>query len=553
MRGNPVRLPSGLKVEEETDFASDGEMGLFLTRMYGHRDGMFGARWRSNFDYSLEWEDRAVGIRAVRPNGSVIWMPTQAGGWRQSPAKPLPRIEQWPQGWIYLFNEAGGTEIYDQQGRVHVVRNERGVGWHYVYAGAQLQRIDHTSGRSVRFGYTNGELTHVTDPVGSVYRYAYHRVGHHRPRLVETTLPGSPATRITYHALPSRYIGAPPGNMSGKSFDGLRYSTFIYERNDEEARVVSTEHHAGVERHSFAYSGDLESTTENYSVVETNPLGHRTTRRYLDGRLVSVEGAASSNCGSRDRYLQYDANGQPNQVTNFAGAVTTFDHDSAGRLIRKTEAAGTKLQRARTFTWAPDRNRVMSETLEGSASTTYTYLDNGRLASTTVTDFATGAIRGTTYAYTTHSNGLLSSLTVDGPTPGEDLTHQYNASGDLIESRNTAGHATRYEGHNGRGQPARIVEPSGAVTEYEYDQRGRVLVERTFPNGSPVETRYIYGASGLLDAIQAADGSSVIYHYDAARRLVQEDRTEPGGSFAVRRITYNAMSQPLRIEIGRDP
>lgn len=44
----------------------------------------------------------------------------------------------------------------------------------------------------------------------------------------------------------------------------------------------------------------------------------------------------------------------------------------------------------------------------------------------------------------------------------------------------------------------------------------------------------------------------IVYHYDAARRLIQEDVTEPGGSFAVKRYTYNAMSQPIKVEVGRD-
>ena len=61
------------------------------------------------------------------------------------------------------------------------------------------------------------------------------------------------------------------------------------------------------------------------------------------------------------------------------------------------------------------------------------------------------------------------------------------------------------------------------------------------------------GTSGLLDAARTSDGNVAIYHYDAARRLIQEDVTEPGGGFSVRRMTHDAMSQPTRVEIGRDP
>jgi YD repeat-containing protein len=68
-----------------------------------------------------------------------------------------------------------------------------------------------------------------------------------------------------------------------------------------------------------------------------------------------------------------------------------------------------------------------------------------------------------------------------------------------------------------------------------------------------VETRYAYGASGLLDAVQSGDGNTIVFHYDAARRLVQEDMTEPDGSFAVRRTTYKRDVAADPGEIGRDP
>jgi len=52
--GNPVVLYTGNKVEPELDFASQGEMGLYLQRTYNHHwsaVGIFGQHWLSNFDY----------------------------------------------------------------------------------------------------------------------------------------------------------------------------------------------------------------------------------------------------------------------------------------------------------------------------------------------------------------------------------------------------------------------------------------------------------------------------------------------------------------------
>jgi YD repeat-containing protein len=552
LRGNPVRLPSGLKVEEETDFASDGEMGLFLTRTYGQRGGLFGSRWRSNFDYSLEWDEHGRGIRAVRPNGDVIWLPLVHGGWRQSPDKPLPRIEERSDGMFTLFNEAGGTEVYDRSGRIHVVKNAHGLQWYYTWADGRLQRVSHTSGRSVHFAWSDGALSQVTDPAGSVYRYTYHRVGLNAPRLASAILPGAPSTTISYDYQPSPWQGYALGQLTSKSFVGVRYSAFAYESTNENARAVSTEHAGGVDRHAFAYEGQIDSAHQPFTVVETNPRGHRTTRRYLEGRLISVEGAQSAHCPRRFREIQYDGRKQVERATDFAGNATAFAYDLAGRLTRKVEAAGTPIARTQTYAWAADRNDVIASALSGIGETTYTYTNNGRVASETTKDVATGATRKTTYAYTTHASGLLASMVVTGPKAGDARTFVYNATGDLVEARDGAGGVTKYSGHNGRGQPARIVGSTGAVNEFEYDARGRVVVERTFPSGTPVQKRYVYGASGLLDAIHTDDGNTVVYHYDAARRLIQEDMTEPGNTYSVRRITHDAMSQPIKVEIGRD-
>lgn len=130
--------------------------------------------------------------------------------------------------------------------------------------------------------------------------------------------------------------------------------------------------------------------------------------------------------------------------------------------------------------------------------------------------------------------------------------NSYNALGDLIEVKNALGHAYRYGNHDAMGRPGRLISKNGAIVDYVYDGRGRTVLVRSYPNGTPVDTNYIYGASGLLEAMQSSDGKTILYHYDAARRLIQEDLAAPGGGYEVRRTFYNGMSQPVRIETGRE-
>ena len=561
LRGNPVKLPSGEKVEREVDFASDGEMGLALVRTYGERGGrLFGTHWRSSFDFSLEWEDPAVEIRAVRPDGSVVSLRPHGGAWVQRPDRPLPRLVRQGDGLYTLHTETGGVETYDASGWIHVVMNAHGIGWFYAYAqpGQQLQSVTHTSGRSVQFRWTvhvrdgasRHELNEVVDPAGNVFAYAYHHVGLNTRRLASVTLPGPPTTTVTYDYEPPARPGSPLGRLVGKAIDGVRYSDFTYATVAQVPRAVSTQHAGGVDRFTFDYQGDPAGA---WTVVETNPLGHRTVRVYQGGKKVSVTGEASPSCPRRHRAVRYDEDGRLDRVEGFNGGVTTFGYDAAGRIVRRTEALGTAVERTTTYAWDGSHNRLLGVTHVGSSETRYAYGADGRLASGTVLDLASGQSRTVAYRYALHPGGMLASMAVDSPVPGQSRTFLYSPTGDLLEVRNAAGHATRYAEHNALGQPGRVTTPSGAVTEYVYDARGRVVVERTYPSGSPVETRYAYGASGLLDARYASDGTSTLFHYDAARRLVQEDVAEPDGGLAVRRFTHNAMSQPIRVEVGRDP
>ena len=445
----------------------------------------------------------------------------------------------------------------------------------------------------MQLAWTNGQLTQVTDPAGNVYKYSYTAdiFGAGRGRLATTTLPGSPATTVTYHYEDGRHAGA----LTGKSLNGVRYSTFAY---DGEGRAASTEHAGGVERHTFAYavegnetvptpppppppggffsdeehggfcthkmctlprSGNGPSTQvrpTRFRVTETNPLGLKTTHLYEDGKKVSVTGQASASCAARYRELTYDANGFQDIVSDFTDRLTDFDHDAEGRLLKTIEAVGTPVARTTQMEWHDASNRLLRVTVLGDRETRYTWHANGRIASEAITNLSDNGVPGqtrtTTHRYTHHGNGLLATHEVDGPLPNDTITSTYDATGNLLRVENGLGHVTRYAQFNGLGQPGRITSPAGAVHEYVYDARGRVVVERDFPNGAPVATRYVYGASGLLDAMHTADGNTVMYHYDAARRLIQEDRTEPDGTFSVRRISYNAMSQPIRIEVGRE-
>lgn len=616
--GNPVVLYTGNKVETELDFAAADEMGLFLQRTYNHfwgGIGLFGKHWLSNFDYSLAFSSNTAWVQ--RPDGRRIkFLSAGADRWNEDKAQPVAYLVRNADGTYTLHNEDRGTEVYNADGYVLERRNEQGLRWTFAYSGKYLQEVTHSSGRSVRFGWANGQIEQVTDPAGNVYRYTYTPdvFGTGRGRLASTVMPGVPATTIGYHYEDARF----PGGLTGKSFNGVRYSRFAY---DAQGRAISTEHADGVDRYTFTYNVDateelplppptpapggflndnerhgcgiykagdpacyrdvsvggasfysvallsvasvasvLTNTTTTQQrptrlrVTETNPLGRKTTHLYEDGKKVSVTGDASPKCAASYRELTYDANGYEDVVGDFTDRLTDFDYDAHGHLLKKVEAAGTPLARVTSQEWDEAANRVVRVTVAGDTDTRYAWTANGRIASVTVHDLSGKGRSGkTAFAYTEHANGVLATMTVDGPLANDTVTSTFSAAGDLLATRDSQGNTTRYEQHDGLGQPGRITGPSGDVTVLAYDARGRLVNETRVVGGTSHSTRREYNGAGLLAKVQAPDGQARHFAYDAAQRLVEAYERQPDGLYTRERTTYNALSQPVAVEVQRTP
>lgn len=585
MAGNPVVLFNGNKIELEVDFVSDGEAALHLQRLYNHYwagVGIFGKHWISNFDLKLTFGSTgftytngvATGVDSCypRPGGSTCSIGVKTSIYAHRPDGKITgyylnsadgifyggksKIVRQANGEFVLYGEADQTETYSPAGFISSAKNAQGIGWTYTYTNTTYPyRVTHTSGRYVEFTWTGNQLTAVRDPAGSSYSYSYtaNQFGAGLHRLASSSQPGNPVTTTTYHYELANNAAA----LTGKSFNGVRFSTFSYGGG---GGAVSQTTHNGFETWNFSYE-DLNSLPGAEGIFITtyvNPLGKITKNIYSYGKIWKVSGSPSPNCPASAVETTYNATtGYPELVVDANGNSTAFTYDGKGQMLSQTEAYGTPLARVTQNEWDPIHSRLLSVTVVGVSKTSYAYTADNRIASITQTNLLASSpatSRTMTYTYTEHANGLLATVTEDGPQPGsgDAVTQSFNATGDLISVSNGLGHVTTYANHNGLGQPTRVTSPNGAVAEYEYDARGRVVVERSFPNGSPVEKRYTYGASGLLDAVTTSDGNTIFYHYDIARRLIREEITEPGGGYAVKRYTYNAMSQPTKVEVGRD-
>ena len=566
--GNPVLLATGNKIEPETDFASQGEMGLTLTRTYNHfwqGAGLFGKHWVSSFDYKLTFGEGALNACYPRPGGGTCgigantvihaWRPTGGavkyirasdGVFYEDAPSPLAKIVPQANDTFVLYGKSGQTETYSSAGYVSHVRNEHGIGWTFSYTnGTYPLRVTHTSGRYVEFTWTNGQLTSVRDPNGGYHGYAYNanQFGLGLHRLTAVSRPGTPAATVAYH-----YEHADATALTGKSFNGARYSRFTY---SADGFATSTEHN-GQEKYTFSYT---TGTDGSLAVLETNPLGKQTTYRFKNGKQQSVTGHPSTYCPTASYALiEYDAAGNAVMLSDPNNNKTANQYNARGQLTQQIEAYGTPHARTTQFEWDASLSRLRSVTVIGLQRTTYAYTTDNRLASETVTNLSSNGVvnqsRSATYSYTKHANGMIATITVDGPVAGsaDAITQVYSAAGDLIETRNSLGHAVVHSGHNGFGQPGRSVGFNGDITDYTYDARGRLTRQRKYPDGNnAMDTVYVYSANGTLYSSATPDGVVTRYEYDSALRQTKAWREDasvsPGSIFKEEQVlTYNANS-----------
>lgn len=573
--GNPIALATGNKIEKELDFITSGGSALRLERTYNHYwqgAGLFGKHWISNFDYKLTFGTTALNACYPRPGGGAcgIGINTVIYAWRpdgrtikfnrnsadgifyEDKPGPIARIERQADGSFLHFTEENAVETYSSAGYISGIKKYN-VGWDFSYTGGTYpQRVTHTSGRYVEFTWTNGQLTAARDPAGNQYGFSYHanQFGAGLHRLAASSQPGSPITTTTYHYERS----VDPTALTGKSLNGIRYSTFNYDSN---GYATSTEHN-GVEKHVFAYTPGADGLL---TVRETNPLGKQTTYQFKNGKVQSVTGHPSTYCpGTMLGLTEYDGYGYPAMTSDFKGNRTYYEYNAKGQLLRKIEAQGTPDERITRYEWwGPGfGHRLMRETVDGVSRTTYEYDSLEMPLRTTVENLSQNGVPHQVFEtwhhvtnYTAPKSsppqrpGMLRAIRSYGPTTDNTnaRTINYDQLGNLTSVEHAPGIVTTYSHHNGLGQAGRITGPNGDVTEYAYDARGRVVRIRTWFNGVAKDTHYTYNGVGLPSSVTAPDGRSTVYQYDGAHRRTVESERLGVNRYVIRSHDYNLASQ----------
>ncbi|MGP3971504.1 putative T7SS-secreted protein, partial [Streptomyces sp. 6N223] len=602
---DPVDLATGRMYLAQTDVVLPGALPLAFHRQVesGYRAGRwFGPSWSSTVDERLEID--AEGVVFLSEDGLVLTYPHPAPGVPTLPsAGPRRPLERTAEG-DYLLTDPGtgrtrrfaappgapnggdGTarlvEVSDRNGhRYTITYDNGGVPAGIVHSGGYHLKLSTDGGRItglhlaggaedgsdltlVSYGYTDGNLTEVTNSSGLPLRFEYdderrviawtdtndRRYDYvyddlHRC-VAEGGTEGHLAVRIAYGE-PDPATGHRVTTVTTPQGHASRYTV------DAASRVIAATDQLG---HTTRTSYDERGRV----TARTDAVGHTTGFRYDEhGNLTAVthpdggESAATYNelnlpavitePGGAVWRQEYDQRGNRTAVTDPAGHTTRYHHDAHGHLTAVTDplghttrircdAAGLPVEmtdplgavttcRRDTF----GRPTAITDPLGSSIHLAWTA--EGRLAHRTHADGARQS-----WAYDGEGNCVAHTDAVGGVTTFE-YTHF-----DLLAAR-TDPDGTRYEFEHGTDLSLRkVTNPQGLTWTYAYDAAGRLISETDFDGRT---LRYENDATGRVisrtnplgqtltlerDALgrvirKIADGRTTTYAYDRAGRLTE--------------------------------
>ena len=515
----------------------------------------------------------------IVPATGRAWLITESASFREyidadnnglyekvSPEDEYRTLTKTATGWT-LRDLDGTVTNFDSSGLWLSTTDRNGNAKIATYTAGRLTAISMADGRSERFSYhASGKLAAITE-VGvdgvAERTWAYTWTGND---LVSIEAPDGTGQRFEY--IDSRH----PGYMTrrvlvGKGTPRPERVEAAWEY-DAAGNVVRTwrgspDFATGVERYELAYDNPVEPTRTTVTIyrsatereVVTYTLSRTAANVGAKARVTSISGDCSS-CGlGPSSQLSYDDPANPllpTRVIDGRGIQTLFSYDAHGRVLTKTEAAGTPL--SRTTTWTYDATfpafpaRIETPSTAGGASrrtSVLTYDAAGNLTSRRMQGVESGGFFD--LETVTAFNAAGQPLSIDPPGyGGSDATgFTYDPTrGNLIASSriDPLVGATTFERDPFNRQTA-VIDPNGVRTETTYDNLNRILAVAQ----EDLITTHEYNAFGDLVRTTLPKGNLIEYGYDSAGRLTSIER-KPDPSTPGERTLYTLDQAGHRIK-----
>ena len=496
------------RVKETGDFGVGWQLGIQSLKIRSNR--VLGTGWnvvKPRLSFALESTDAHI-TGLTLPDGRVelfelvvtpqvsplVPFPTSVLQARFQPRPDtLGRLESLDNNTLSIFDsQPGPVELLDDisltaynpqrfrytapDGTIIIIHAKNGVQSVTEPSGNTLtfssSGISHSSGKSVIFGRDDQDrIISVTDPMGSIQRYAYDANGDLRSHI-------DAAGNVTRYAYNRTH--------------GLIRIT------DPLNRVVA--------RNDYDENGRLiRITNANGRIINFT-------------RDLNLRQEIVTDVGGQATVMEYDPRGNVLRSTDALGGVTTHSYDAEGNQLTTTNPEGETTTR----TFDSRRNQLTTTNALGETHTlTYNSQDK-------VTSRTDPLGRVTKFAYT--STGKLQQIT--DATNAISERKNYDAKGNLIASTDARGHTMQFE-YDASGNPTATIDAKGARSGVQYNARGditadtdrrgelvtvgvdsRGLISRT-TNALRDSSQFVYDANGTMKSARDTLGNSTSTDIDA--------------------------------------
>ncbi|WP_085695471.1 MULTISPECIES: RHS repeat-associated core domain-containing protein [unclassified Pseudomonas] len=402
--------------------------------------------------------------------------------------------------WTYRRNAQGDiTEAVDPDDHV--------THYHYDAQGRLLSIRYPDSGRHVFVWNDLGQLVEESLPDGGVRKFSYDALG----RRTTVQDEHGAVTRHAWDAV-GRLIQTTSPNGATRAWSYSAYGQITAER-DELGRITR-----------YEYDDDLHLVSRRI-----NPDGTRLQYRYDHAQLLLTE--IENESGEKYR-LDYTPTGLIRQETGFDGRRTAYAYDRNGHLLEKTEFGDDGSTLVTTYQ-RDSAGRLLLKTLPDGVEVSYRYDRLGRLVGVDdgqdhplafeydLQDRLVREHQGWgTLRYTYDACGQLTRMRLPD---NSKLDYHYAKGGALTAIDLNGALLTRHVYQNGREQQR---QQGLLLSEYAYDEQGRLRVHSVHQHDRALYLRhYSYAVNGNLASIADSRHGQRSYYYDALDRLASVRHT----------------------------
>ncbi|MEN5355185.1 RHS repeat-associated core domain-containing protein [Stenotrophomonas sepilia] len=369
-----------------------------------------------------------------------------------------------------------------------------------------------------------GRPLSVKDANGVVTDYTYHARGWPTSVTVRgATTAEDRVTQISYW---------PTGQVQQVTEPDGSSVTYVY---DAAQRLTDIADNSG---NTIHYVLDNAGNRLKEDTLDAGGTLRRTLARTFNtlGQLTALKDAGNHATG-----FAYDANGNPQTVTDALQRVTSQQYDPLNRLAQTLQDVGGVAAEIRSQYNALDQ--VTQVTDPKGLHTTYAYNGFGELTGQVSPDSGASSFtvdaagnrktatdaRGVTATY--HYDALNRLIGIAYPDPNLDVGYSYDV----------APAACAADERFAKGRLGQVLHANGS-TQYCHDRFGQVTRKVQTVNGVASTLRYAYSKSGRLTALTYPDGSVADYVRDTQGRISQIGLTRPGQArqIVVNNVTYAA-------------